>query len=155
MCGICCKRQITTKFKGFISKSPFTSHQRCAREWQGKSWESEMMSNPSIVARRTVQVTWEEGLHMRPCSQIAQLAGRSHGEVRILKGERIFDAKSVMDLLGLAADNGTILDVEADGEDAESIADGLVSLFEDQFGYRTNGVMHTNHGGNSPDSARK
>ena len=58
------------------------------------------MSTPSIF-RQTVVVDLENGLHLVPCSQIAQLARRFDGEIRIRNGKNSVDAKNVLDLLTL------------------------------------------------------
>ena len=88
------------------------------------------------MVQRTVTVTLDDGLHMRPCQQIVQRAAQHPGDVRIRYQNQTADAKSLSDLLGLAAEKGTTLVVEADGHDAEVIADQLESLFSSHFNLR-------------------
>lgn len=87
----------------------------------------------SSVARQTVTVNLENGLHLVPCSLIARLARRFTCEVRIIKGETPVDAKNVLDLMTLNAAFGTTLVVEASGDAASEVTAELVRLFESGF----------------------
>lgn len=84
---------------------------------------------------RTVTVNAENGLHLGPCSQVAQLAQKFRSDVRIRKADLSVDAKSVFDLMILAASQGTVLVVEARGEDASEATEQLAHLFETNFGF--------------------
>lgn len=88
---------------------------------------------PSNVARRELTVALEQGLHVVPCSVIAKTAREFNGAVRIRRGDVVADATSIFDLLGLNAEHGTVLTLEADGEGAAEFLDRLVSLFESGF----------------------
>lgn len=85
------------------------------------------------VCRRTVTVNLENGLHLIPCSRIAQTARRYEADVRIHKGDQTVDAKNVLDLMTLNAEYGTELTVEASGAKADDVAAELVQLFESNF----------------------
>ncbi|MEW4529809.1 MAG: HPr family phosphocarrier protein [Maioricimonas sp. JB045] len=87
----------------------------------------------SSRAERTVTVTMAHGLHMVPCSEIAKFVRDFDGEVRIRRDNVSADAHSVFDLLQLQAEQGALLVLEATGEGAESIVDGLARLFEAEF----------------------
>jgi phosphotransferase system HPr (HPr) family protein len=84
--------------------------------------------------RKTVLVTLENGLHLVPCSLIAQVARRHEGEVRIHNGKLSVDAKNVLDLMSLQAECGTSLDLEATGSAAQDVIRALVELFDSKFG---------------------
>ena len=90
------------------------------------------MSSPSLF-RQTVVVDLENGLHLVPCSQIAQLARRHEGEFRVRNGDKIVDAKNVLDLMTLRAECGTTLELEAQGSGAEQFLLALVQLFNTRF----------------------
>jgi len=45
----------------------------------------------------------------------------------------VADAKSVMQVITLAATHGTTMQLECDGEDAEAAADAIAALFECGF----------------------
>ena len=90
------------------------------------------MSPPAIV-RRTVTVTLENGLHMVPCSEIAKFVRDFSGQVSIRRDQFAADARSILDLLQLKAECGTMLTVEAQGHAAEELVDGLARLFAANF----------------------
>ncbi len=86
------------------------------------------------LQQRTVVVTLENGLHVRPMSQIAQLAREFSGEVSIKREDGyLVDAKNVFDLLTLRAEHGMELVLQAQGVSASEFLDELVDLFETNF----------------------
>lgn len=91
------------------------------------------LMSPNPVSRRTVIVKLENGLHLRPQSLIAQTAIRFRSDVRINNGKVTVDAKTMLELMQLAAENGTSLTLEASGDDAEEALEELVGLFESNF----------------------
>lgn len=88
---------------------------------------------PESVCRRTITVNLREGLHLRPVSQIAQLAGRFPCQLFLSNGDDKVNAKSQLELMTLRADYGTALEIEGIGEDAPEAVDRLVALFESNF----------------------
>ena len=87
----------------------------------------------SMPVRREIIVSSENGLHIVPCSVIAKLARDFQGKIRFVRDDRVAEATSVFDLLGLNAQKGTLLILEANGEQAEAIADQIVAMFEAGF----------------------
>ena len=90
------------------------------------------MSSPNVI-RRELTVLMENGLHIVPCSTIAKSARDFGGSVRIIRGDLVADATSVFDLLGLNAQKGTALVLEASGEGAELFLERLIELFNNGF----------------------
>ena len=74
------------------------------------------------------------GLHARPAAVLAAEAKRFSSDVRILKGERGANAKSVVALLGLGTALGDALLVEATGPDAREAADAVAKLLGEGCG---------------------
>lgn len=87
----------------------------------------------SPTARRTITVTAPNGLHMVPCSLIAKFVQSYVGAVTITRADVTADARSILDLLQLKAECGSTVVLEAEGEGAAEILDGLVSLFDAGF----------------------
>ena len=86
-----------------------------------------------LVCTRDVTVNLETGLHMGPCAQIVQVAQKHQCELRIRKGDRVVDGTSMLDLLTLAAEHRTVLNLETRGELAQEALDALIGLFERNF----------------------
>ena len=82
---------------------------------------------------RQVTVANKMGIHARPSTQIATLAGDFTAAITIAKEELSVDAKSVLELLMLAAECGSELIISADGDDAQAAVDAIVELVEARF----------------------
>jgi len=63
--------------------------------------------------QQNVTVNLAQGLHMIPCSRIAQLARETDCEVKVIRDEQVADARNILDLLMLKAEVGTALVVQS------------------------------------------
>lgn len=81
----------------------------------------------------SVTIVNELGLHARPATALADVAGRFAASVRIRKGSEEVDGKSIMEIMMLAATRGTVLELICEGEDAEACAAELKALVERGF----------------------
>jgi phosphocarrier protein len=89
------------------------------------------------TASREIVVSNKLGLHARPAMQFVDVANQFQSKVTVYKGGEEpceADGKSVMQMIILAATEGTPMRIEADGEDAQAAVDKLVELFESKFG---------------------
>ena len=89
------------------------------------------------TASRDIIVTNKLGLHARPAMQFVDLANQFKSDIKVVKfgeepGEA--DGKSVMQMIILAATEGTKIRIDAEGEDADQAVNKLVELFESKFG---------------------
>ena len=80
------------------------------------------------VAERQVVIHNEYGLHFRPAVQLVDVAKGFESEVCLVKGEQTVNGKSIMDVMMLAAEKGTVLVIRAEGADAEQAVEALESL---------------------------
>lgn len=87
---------------------------------------------PSTV-ERSVQLSNKYGLHARPATLIAQSAKAFKSEVVLVKGDEKVNAKSIFNLMTLAAEKGTLLTIRATGIDAEAAVAKIVALVEAKF----------------------
>jgi phosphocarrier protein HPr len=83
--------------------------------------------NGDILQRR-VTVTNPLGFHMRPLTAFAQRAGEFQSTVTVGKADQRVNGKSPLELMLLAAEQGTELLLEVSGEDAASAIDVLAGL---------------------------
>ena len=86
---------------------------------------------------KDVVVSNERGLHARPAMQFVDVANGFASDVKVTKfgeepGEA--DGKSVMQMIILAATEGTKMRIEAEGDDAEAAVCALAELFASKFG---------------------
>ncbi|RUL86882.1 HPr family phosphocarrier protein [Tautonia sociabilis] len=95
------------------------------------------MTQDPHLARRRVEITNPYGLHLRPAEKFVGLAGQFRAEVRVRHEGRDFNGKSILDLMALAAECGTWLELEALGPDADAAVAALAELVAARFGELT------------------
>ncbi len=81
-----------------------------------------------------VRVLNEMGLHARPAGKLAQEAQKFACKITLQHGELAVDAKSILDILSLAAGQGSALHIVAEGADANEAVAHLTSFFKSRFG---------------------
>jgi phosphocarrier protein len=85
------------------------------------------------VARRHVGVSNVLGLHLRVANKFVQSANAFQSEVRVHCKGVTANGKSILSLLSLAAECGTMLALEAEGCDAEDAVAALADLISSQL----------------------
>jgi phosphocarrier protein len=80
-----------------------------------------------------VEVTNALGLHARPSSRIVQLASRFSCSVWLAAKGRRANARSVVDLMLLAAVVGSTITIETSGPDEEEAIAALIDLIGGGF----------------------
>lgn len=85
------------------------------------------------VVTRTVRVVNPLGLHARAAARFVRLASQFTATVRVARGARELDGKSILGLLLLGASRGTEITVRAEGVDAEAAVAALTRLIADGF----------------------
>ena len=86
-------------------------------------------------AQREVPLSNKYGLHARPASRLVGIANRYQAAITITNAQgRAVNAKSIMEVLTLAATSGTCLTLRAVGEDAEQSVSEIAELIVGRFG---------------------
>ncbi len=75
----------------------------------------------------------EDGLHARPAAKFVKLASRFSCDVWVEKDQEEINGKSIMGLMMLAAAQGSVIRVSAEGEDAELALEKLSALVNSGF----------------------
>jgi phosphocarrier protein len=73
------------------------------------------------------------GMHARAAAKFVHTAGRFAAHIRVGRGEREVDGKSIMGLLLLAAAQGSAIRISADGPDEHQAIAALCALIERGF----------------------
>ena len=60
------------------------------------------------MPERTVQIVNKNGLHARPAAEIVKLAAKFQSEITIVKDDLDVNGKSIMGVMMLAAEHGSI-----------------------------------------------
>lgn len=75
-----------------------------------------------MLIKKKVKIMNPQGLHARPASIFVRIANKFESEVNIRKGSECVNGKSIMGLLMLAASQGSVVELEVSGNDAEQAA---------------------------------
>ncbi len=86
------------------------------------------------TATAQVVITNRLGLHARPAMAVVDTAAGFTSDIKLTKGSQVVDAKSIMQLMMLAATKGTTLTITASGPDAQDAAATLKALIDSKFG---------------------
>ena len=81
-----------------------------------------------------VKVRNHLGLHCRPASQVVKLLQNCKSKVSFTHKKDTINAKSIMNILALAAKKNAKITITVEGEDAPDFMFKLVTAFEDCFG---------------------
>jgi len=81
----------------------------------------------------TVTILNRLGMHARPAMALVDLANRFKSSVTIRKDNEAVDGKSIMQVMMLAATQGTELHIEAVGPDAQDVLDAMADLVKRKF----------------------
>ena len=84
------------------------------------------------VAYRQVAISNVLGLHLRAAAKFVRSAQAFESAVKVRSNGIVADGRSILDLISLAAECGTMLAVEADGCDAEDAVAALANLISAQ-----------------------
>ena len=88
------------------------------------------------MLERIVTVINPLGLHARAAAQLVRLANTYRCSIMLRRTDKQIeaDAKSILNVLSIAASRGVVLTITADGEDETSAIDAVERLFTNGFG---------------------
>lgn len=82
---------------------------------------------------REVEVVNRAGMHARPAAEFVKTAGRFDAEITVAKDDLEVNGKSIMGVLMLAAEQGSLLRICASGSDAAAALEALAALVDQGF----------------------
>jgi phosphocarrier protein len=83
--------------------------------------------------RRTVLIVNERGLHARASAKFVKTAAQFDAAVTVSRDGTTVEAQSIMGLMMLAAGQGSMVELAADGPEAAQVLDALAALVENRF----------------------
>ena len=87
----------------------------------------------SKTASNQVTVINKLGVHARPAAMFVKTANKFASDITVEKDGEQVNGKSIMGLMMLAAGQGAVLIIAAEGSDAETAVRELVALFHRKF----------------------
>lgn len=77
------------------------------------------------------------GLHARAATKLVQLASKFKCDVELAREDQTVNGKSVMGVLLLCGARGTVIEVRAEGENADECVQAIGDLIAGKFGEST------------------
>ncbi len=86
------------------------------------------------MLERDVEVVNANGIHARPAAEIVKMAAKFTSHITIGRDGLEVNGKSIMGVMMLAAECGSIVRVTADGADEATAIEALSALVASKFG---------------------
>jgi phosphocarrier protein HPr len=86
-----------------------------------------------IKILRKIEIKNKLGLHARAAALLVQTANRFSAQITLSKDGQTADGRSIMGVLTLAATQGSKIQVEAVGDDAEQAVKAIERLVDKRF----------------------
>lgn len=80
----------------------------------------------------TVKIIDPIGIHARPASVIANTSNKFQSSVSFKNGEKVANAKSVINLMALSAKNGSSIEVIVEGADEAEAIEAIKTVMESE-----------------------
>ena len=91
------------------------------------------MSASADSVKALVTIQNRLGLHARPAMTFVEVASAYASDIKVRREGQVVDGKSIMQMMLLAATQGTELEITALGDDASEAIDALVDLVNRGF----------------------
>ncbi|MCX7970532.1 MAG: HPr family phosphocarrier protein [Negativicutes bacterium] len=86
------------------------------------------------MVEKTIVVNNGVGIHARPAAMLVKEAAAYKGTVKIVKGGKEYDCKSILGIMGAAVKNGEEIVLRVDGEGEQEMLDKVIAMIESGFG---------------------
>lgn len=86
------------------------------------------------MIQRRLKIDNIKGLHARASAKLVEVVEGFDASAEVSKDGMSASGDSIMGLLMLAASQGTFIEIETNGPDAEALADALEALVANKFG---------------------
>ncbi|MDY6915954.1 MAG: HPr family phosphocarrier protein [Candidatus Cloacimonadota bacterium] len=85
------------------------------------------------MIKTKVKIKNKLGMHARPATMLVKAASKYRSDLKIVKDDMEINGKSIMGVMTLAAEQGSELELVADGVDEEYLIKEITELFEKKF----------------------
>ncbi len=85
------------------------------------------------MVSKELKVLNESGIHARPAAAVVETCGKFQSHITFTRDDVQANAKSIMNIMLLAAEYGAVILVEADGSDEVDALEAVEQLFADRF----------------------
>ena len=86
------------------------------------------------MIEKDIEVVNRAGIHTRPAAMIVKAAAKYKSDLYLVRDGFSINAKSIIGVMTLAAEQGAILTLRADGNDESEAFNEMAELFASGFG---------------------
>jgi phosphocarrier protein HPr len=86
------------------------------------------------MPERDVRIVNKLGIHARPAAEIVKAAAKFKSSITIIRDDLEVNAKSIMGVMMLAAEQGARIILRADGPDEQAALDAIAAVIAAKFG---------------------
>ena len=86
------------------------------------------------MIEKDIEVVNRAGIHTRPAAMIVKTAAKYKSDLYLVRDGFSINAKSIIGVMTLAAEQGAILTLRADGSDESEAFNDMAELFASGFG---------------------
>jgi phosphocarrier protein len=86
------------------------------------------------MLRQEVEIINTLGMHARASAKLSQLANRFKCQIWLEHNGKRVNAKSIMGIMTLAANKGSMIFIESSGPDEQPALQALIELVQGRFG---------------------
>lgn len=86
------------------------------------------------MQEKSITIINKLGLHARAASKLSSLAASYQSDIQLSRDEKTVDAKSIMQVMMLAASQGCQININTDGEDEADAMNAIERLINEKFG---------------------
>jgi phosphocarrier protein len=87
------------------------------------------------MIEKTAMIRNGQGIHCRPSARIVTEATRYTGQIRVFSEAGEADLRSLLSLVSLGLQEGSVVRVCVEGENEEAVCDQFVALMETHFDF--------------------
>lgn len=85
------------------------------------------------MIKKTIIITNAHGLHARPASIFVRTTTQFKSEVKLAKDGMVVNGKSIMGVMMLAAERGSKIEIEINGEDEKKMLIAIEEMLSNNF----------------------
>lgn len=86
------------------------------------------------MIKKHITIINKLGLHARAAAKLLDVASRYQAESKIIKNDKVVNAKSIMGLMMLGANKNTELELIVEGSDEKEAFSAIEELINNRFG---------------------
>ena len=86
------------------------------------------------MIRTTITIINQLGLHARASAKFVATASKFLSQLKVTRGKQTVNGKSIMGIMMLAANKGSELILEIEGDDEAAMEHAIVTLINNRFG---------------------